>query len=280
MFQQGLSEAGYVEGRNVAIEYRWADDKSDRLPALAADLVRGQPTVIVTPGGSGTALAAKSATKTIPTVFLIGGDPVKLGLVTSLNRPGGNMTGFTVITVETVEKRLEILRELLPNADLLALLIHANNPNIETYSRDVQTAARALGRRIEIYKVASKSDFDGTFATLVQRRVGGVVVSADPIFTTQPDDLVALATRHAIPTLYPYRRFVTSGGLISYGPKLLDAVRQVGRYAGRILKGEKPTDLPVQQFTNVDLVINLKTAKALGLEVPATLLARADEVIE
>jgi putative ABC transport system substrate-binding protein len=169
---------------------------------------------------------------------------------------------------------------LLPNADLLALLIHANNPNIETYSRDVQTAARALGRRIEIYKVASKSDFDGTFATLVQRRVGGVVVSADPIFTTQPDDLVALATRHAIPTLYPYRRFVTSGGLISYGPKLLDAVRQVGRYAGRILKGEKPTDLPVQQFTNVDLVINLKTAKALGLEVPATLLARADEVIE
>jgi putative tryptophan/tyrosine transport system substrate-binding protein len=280
MFRQGLSEAAYVEGHNVAIEYRWANDDSDRLPALAADLVRAQPAVIVTAGGSGTAAAAKAATRTIPIVFLIGADPVKLGLTASLNRPGGNATGVTLITVETVQKRLEILRELVPNADAFALLVHNKNPNLETYARDVQAAARALGRRIDIYKIASGGELDDAFATLVQRSTGGVVVSADPIFTTRPDDVVAAAARHAVPTLYPFREFVTAGGLISYGPKFNDAMRQVGSYAGRILKGQKSADLPVQQFTDVDLIINLRTAKALGLTAPPTLLARANEVIE
>ena len=278
--QQGLGEAGYVEGRNVAIEYRWADDKHDRLPTLAADLVRRQPAVIITGGGSATAVAAKSATSIIPIVFLIGGDPVKLGLVSSLNRPGGNITGVTLITVETVQKRLEMLQELVPKAKSFALLIHSNNPNVEAYSRDVQSASRVLGRRIDLYKVAHENEIETVFATLAQRHTGGVIVTADPIFTSRYRTLVGMATRLGIPTMYPYREFAWSGGLISYGPNLTNTVRQVGNYAGRILKGEKPADLPVQQVTKIELVINLKTAKALGLNMPMTLLGRADEVIE
>jgi putative tryptophan/tyrosine transport system substrate-binding protein len=279
-FKEGLSQDGYVESRNVAIEYRWAEDQYERLPALAADLVRVPPTVIIAAGSTAAALVTKSATTTIPIVFHNGSDPVALGLVSSLNRPGGNITGVTVLTVETVQKRLEILRELVPTADPLALLAHANNPNIETYSRDVAAAAQALGRRIDILTVTRESEFETAFTALAQRHAGAVAITGDPIFINQRDHLVALATRYAIPAMYPYREFVPAGGLMSYGPNTRDSYRQVGMYAARILKGAKPADLPVVQATKLELVINLKTAKALGITVPLPLSGRADEIIE
>jgi putative ABC transport system substrate-binding protein len=279
-FRKGLNETGYVEGQNIAIEYRWAYDKYERVPEMAIELVRRQVNVIFTAGGSATALAAKSATAAIPVVFHHGSDPVKLGLVSSLNRPGGNITGLTIITVEMAQKRLEVLRELVPGADRLGFLVHQKNPNMDTYSREVTAAAGALGRQIEMLKLDSEGDFEPTFARLAQQRVGALAISADPIFINHREQLVAAAARHGIPAIYPYPQFVVSGGLMSYGPNQTESYRQAGIYVARILKGTKPADLPVQQFTKVELVINLKTAKALGLEVPMSLLMRVDSVIE
>jgi putative tryptophan/tyrosine transport system substrate-binding protein len=278
--KESLSQEGYLENRDVKIEYRWADNQYDRLPVLAADLVRIRPAVIIAAGSAAAALAAKSATATIPIVFQHGSDPVALGLVSSLNRPGGNVTGVTILTVEAVQKRVEILRELVPTADRLALLVNPNNPNIETYSRDVAAAAQALERRIDIVTVALESEFESAFATLVQRHIGAVAVTGDPIFVDGRDHLVALATRHAIPAMYPYREFITAGGLMSYGPNRRDSWRQVGLYTARILKGAGPADLPVVQVTKLDLIINQKTARSLGIEVPLSLLMRIDEVID
>ncbi len=280
-FRQGLSEAGYVEGRNVAIEYRWAEGEYDRLPALAAELVRRQVAVIAAGGGVAAALAAKAATTTIPIVFSGGGgDPVKLGLVASLNRPGGNVTGVSILTAALGAKRLGLLRELLPSATLIAVLINPTNPNSEIQLKDIEEAARTVGQQIFILYASNERDFDAAFAIIVERRAGALVVGADPYFNSRRDQLAGLAARHAIPAMYEQREFAVAGGLASYGTSLTDSFRQVGDYAGRILKGEKPADLPVMQPTRFELVINLKTATALRLTVPPTLLARADEVIE
>jgi putative tryptophan/tyrosine transport system substrate-binding protein len=279
-FRQGLDEAGFVESRNVAIEYRWARGEYDRLPVLAADLVRQSVTAMVattTPS----VLAAKAATMTIPIVFLTGSDPVEVGLVASLNRPGGNMTGVSNLTVETGAKQMELLHELVPAATLIALLVNPANPVLaDTLSRGLQAAARAIRQQILVVTASTESDLDTAFTTLVKRRVGALVVGNDPFFNSRPDQLVALAARHAMPAIYPYRELAVAGGLMSYGSNLADPYRLVGVYTGRILKGEKPTDLPIQQSTKVEFVINLKTAKALGLTFPITLLDRADEVIE
>jgi putative tryptophan/tyrosine transport system substrate-binding protein len=280
-FHQGLSETGYVEGRNVAIEYRWAESHQvDRLPALAADLVRRQVTVIATPGSTAAALAAKAATATIPIVFQIGTDPVELGLVASLNRPGGNLTGVTSLNAELGPKRLEVLHELVPAATVMGLLVNpTDNPNLESQLRDLQAAARTLGLpQLHVLHASTERDFDGAFAELVQLRAGGLVIGANTLFSIE--QLAELAIRHAVPAISPYRDFAAAGGLMSYGGSLPDQHRLVGNYTGRILKGEKPADLPVQQVTKVELVINMKTAKALGLTFPITLLGRADEVIE
>jgi putative ABC transport system substrate-binding protein len=282
-FHQGLKQAGYVEGQNVAVEYRWAGNEYERLTALAVELVRRQVNVIVTGSASLGVLAAKTATTTIPIVFLMGGDPVRLGLVASLNRPGGNLTGITTLNTEITPKRVEVLRELVPTTTIMAVLVNpTNNPvNVEVELRQAQAAANTLGlQTIHILQASTEPDLDGIFSTLIQQRVGGLVITADTLFSRKSVELAALASRHAMPTISPYREFVTAGGLMSYGGSVTELYRLVGVYTGRVLNGEKPADLPVQQVTKVELVINLRTAKALGLTVPSTLLARADEVIE
>jgi putative ABC transport system substrate-binding protein len=276
--RQGLNEAGLIEGQNVAIEYRWADDHQDRLPSLAADLVRRQVALIVANANS--TPAAKTATTTIPIVFVAGGDPVNNGLVASLNRPGGNVTGVTFTSSSLDAKRLQLLLELAPKAATIAVLLDPNARDFETELRDVEQAARFLGRKIVIVKAGSEREFDAAFANIVQAGARALLVSTGPFFLGRRRQLVALATRHTIPAIYYAREFVEAGGLMSYGASQTDAYRRAGIYIGRILKGEKPGDLPVQLPTKYDLIINLGTAKALGLQIPDKLLALADEVIE
>jgi putative tryptophan/tyrosine transport system substrate-binding protein len=279
-FHQGLKEAGYTDGRNVAIEYRWAEDRYGRLPALAADLVDHHVTVIAAPN-TPAALAAKAATTTIPIVFLVGGDPVAIGLVASLARPGGNLTGVTNLTAQVGSKRLELLHALVPTAITVALLVNPSSPELaEPQSQELQVAARSLGLQLHVLNASTEREIDMAFATVVQLRPGGLVIVPDPFFTNRCERLAALALRHAIPTIFHYPEFTAAGGLMSYGSNLRDLLRWSGLYTGRILKGEKPADLPVQQATKVELIINLKTARALGLEVPTSILVRADEVIE
>jgi putative ABC transport system substrate-binding protein len=280
VFHQGLAEAGYVEGQNFAIEYRWAESRYDRLPALAADLVGRGVDVIVTTGGGISARAAKNATSTVPIVFVTGTDPVSDNLVASLSRPGGNLTGVGGFNVELMPKRLELISELVPGIAEIALLVNPDNSNAERIMKDVPEAALVKGVQLHILNARSESDIDAAFGSLGQLRAGALVISADSFFNIRRDRLVALASRHAVPTIYPLREATVAGGLISYGPSLQAAFRQLGIYAGRILKGDKPADLPVQQPTTFELVINLKTAKALGLAVPQSIVARADEVIE
>jgi putative tryptophan/tyrosine transport system substrate-binding protein len=276
-FRQGLSETGYVEGQNVAIEYRWAEGHYDRLPALAADLVDRRVDVIATSAAG--ALAAKNATSTIPIVSLVG-DPVATGLYASLARPGGNLTGFSMLVAELMPKRLELLCELVPQVGVIALLVNQNNTNAERMISDVQEGGPAKGVHLHVLKAATESEIDAAFASLAQLHIGALLVGADPLFNNRREQLVALASRYAVPAIYEWRESVAAGGLISYGPSLTAAFRQVGIYVGKILKGAKPADLPVQRPTVFELVINLKTAKALGITVPQTLLERADEVIE
>ena len=277
-FRHGLNKTGFTEGRNVAIEFRWADHY-DRLPALAADLVRRQVTVIAT-SGLPAAVAAKAATATIPIVFQLASDPVKLGLVTSLNRPGGNLTGLTSLNEEMGPKRLELLHEIVPSAMIIALLMNPTSPNAETLSRDVQEVASTLRLKLHVLHASNERDFDTVFASLAQLHAGGLVAGAHVFFNSRSEQLAALALHHAVPMITPYREFAAAGGLMSYGQSIPDQYHQAGVYVGRILKGEKPADLPVQQATTIELIVNLKTATALGIEVPQTLLARADEVIE
>jgi putative ABC transport system substrate-binding protein len=275
----GLKEAGYVEGQNVAIEYRFAENHYDRLPGLAADLVRRQVAVIAANGLA--AQTAKAETATIPIVFVAGFDPVEVGLVTSLSHPGGNITGVTIQDVGLGPKRLELLHELVPSATMMAALVNPTDPTrAETILSELQTAAHTLGLQLHVLHATTDRDFDGVFASLAQLRAGGLVIGGEPFFNSRSEQLGALTSRHAVPTIYQLRQFVAAGGLMSYGGSLTDAYRLVGVYAGRILKGEKPADLPVQQATKVELIINIKTAKALGLSVPLPLLGRADEVIE
>jgi putative ABC transport system substrate-binding protein len=279
-FKQGLSETGYVEGRNVAIEYRWAEGKYDRLPALAADLVRSQVTVIAACATSAPGLAAKAATSTIPIVFQTGSDPVKDGLVASMNRPGSNVTGVSRLAVNIEPKRLELLRELSPEATVIGLLVNPTNPRSELVVKQTEEAARALGLGLHVLKVSTEGELDSVFASLVQLGVSALLVAQEPSYFRWHEQIIALAARHAIPATYGQRDYPVAGGLMSYDASGADSFRQVGVYVGRILKGEKPADLPVIQPTKFELVINLKTAKALGLTVPPSVLARADEVIE
>jgi putative ABC transport system substrate-binding protein len=277
-FLRGLKEAGYAEGQNVTVEYRWADGQYDRLPGLAADLVGRQVAVIISNGPS--ARIAKAATSTIPIVFAVGFDPVTFGLVTNLSRPDGNLTGVSILDVEIGPKRLELLHELIPNEAVMALLVNPTTPAAETIVRAVQAAARDHGLKLHVVHATTDRDFDAVFATVAQLRAGGLVIGGDPFFTSRSKQLGELTVTHKVPAIYEFREFAAAGGLISYGTSLGDAYRQVGLYTGRILKGERVSDLPVQQATKVEMVLNLKTAKALGLNIPNTLIGRADEVIE
>ena len=279
-FRHGLNETGYVEGQNVAIEYRWAQGRYDQLPSLADDLARRRVTVIVAPESSPGALVAKAATSTIPIVFHVGVDPVALGIVPSLSRPGGNITGVASLDVEVGPKRLELLHELVPSATVIALLVNPASPIAEALATNAHSAARTLGLELHVLHASAERDFDTVFANFRQLRAGGLVIGSDVFFNTQSRRLAALAVHFAVPAIYQYREFVEAGGLMSYGGSLTDPYRLIGLYTGRILKGEKPADLPVQQSTKVELIINLKTARALGLTAPITLLGRADEVIE
>jgi putative tryptophan/tyrosine transport system substrate-binding protein len=279
-FRKGLGETGHVEGRNVSIEYRWGHGESTRLPELAADLVRRAVSVIVTPGGVAAALAAKAETATIPIVFVIGVDPVQADLVVSLNRPGGNVTGITSMNSGLAAKQLGLLRQLLQRDARLAVLVNSSNPQIRFALADVQAAAAAMGHPLDIVTVTTNREITPAFKEAVQKRADAVLISPDPLFSSRPVQLATLAARHAMPAIYALREFAEAGGLISYGSNFTDMFRQAGTYVGRILKGEKPTDLPILQATKFELVINLQTAEALGLDVPATLLALADEVIE
>jgi putative ABC transport system substrate-binding protein len=280
-FRQGLKEAGFVEGQSVEIDYRWAEGQHDRLPALAAQLVQRRVAVIVAAGGTPSAVAAKAATATIPIVFGVAVDPVEIGLVASLSRPGGNVTGVANLNVEVGPKRLELLHELLPSVTVIAVLVNPASPAIaDPFVQGMQAASRTLGLQLHVLHASTERDFDTVFATLVQLRAGALVVGPDVFFNARAEQLAALTLRHAVPAIFQYRRYVAAGGLLSYGSDETDYYRLVGVYTGRILKGEKPADLPVQQATKVVLIINLKTAKALGLTVPLSLLGRADEVIE
>jgi len=279
-FIRGLNEGGFIEGRNLAIEYRWAELQYDRLPALASDLVRRQVKVIAAVGGANSGLAAKAMTSTIPIVFVSAGDPIALGLVPSLSRPAGNVTGISMITVGLAPKRLELLHELVPATSVIAMLVNPTGPYAESETNDVVASARAVGREVQILNASTVSEIDAAFPALVQRRAGALLVSGDPFFDSQRERIVELAARHAVPTIYQWREFATLGGLITYGSSIIEQYRQSGLYVAKILKGEKPLDLPVLQPTKIELVVNLKTAKALGLTVPPSLLARADEIIE
>jgi putative ABC transport system substrate-binding protein len=280
-FRRGLADTGYIEHNNVAIEYRWAEGQNERLPALVAELVRRQVSVIVVLESTNGALAAKAATQTIPIVFMQGADPVKIGLVNGLNRPGGNLTGIDLLLATVAGKRLELLLEVVPAAKSIAYLRNPTNPiYAESETREVQIAARAHGVHLLIVNASSPSEIEMAFAELVQQRADALLVSSDGTFLSHPGQIVGLAARHAVPVIYGWRQAMAVGGLMSYGTNIIDAWRQAGIYTGRILKGEKPADLPVQQVTKIDLIINLKTAKALGLVFPLTLLGRADEVIE
>ena len=277
-FRQGLKDTGYVEGQNVAIEYDWAGGQYDRLPALVADLINRQVVVIVAPADP-SALAAKAATATIPIVFFSGSDPVKLGLVADLNRPGGNVTGVSILSFTLLTKQLELICELVPTAATVAFLTNPNNSNTVGRTREMQEIARATGRQLQVVTAATEAELEPAFAA-VRRHAGALFVPPDPFFTSHREQLLALAARYAIPTSYPIREYASAGGLMSYGANLVDVYRLLGVYTGRILKGEKPADLPVQQAVKVELIINMKTAKTLGLTIPLPLLGRADEVIE
>ena len=280
-FRNGLAETGYYEGQNVSIEYTWAEGHYDRLPALAAELVRRRVDVIVAAGGSNAGTTAKAATSTIPIVVLIGGDPVELGLAASLSRPGGNVTGIAQLVVAAEQKRLELLHELVPSAKTIAYLVNPAGPNAKRQVQDAASQERALGVKLSVLRASSDGDFAAAFASIIQARIGALVIGADPFFFMQRDQLVALSMRNALPTMYFFREFAAAGGLISYGTKLVDGYHQLGVYTGKVLKGAKPADLPItQQSEKIELIINLKTAKALGLDIPLSLLTRADELIE
>ena len=279
-FRAGLGESGFFEDRNVTIEFRWAEGHYDRLAPLAADLVGRQVAVLAAPGGIAAGLAAKAATTKIPIIFLTGTDPVQFGLVTSLSRPGGNLTGVAILTNTLAPKQLELLHEVAPTATLVAFLVNPKNPIAETDTRDLQSAANTTRQQILVLHASNENEIENAFAALVQQRAGALLVQSDPFFNSRPRQIVALAARHAIPAIYQWRDFPAAGGLMSYGTVLADAYRQVGIYAGKILQGTKPSDLPVQQSVKVQLVINLTTAKALGLSFPLTVLGRADEMIE
>jgi putative tryptophan/tyrosine transport system substrate-binding protein len=280
-FRQGLAETGYVEGRNVAIEYRWAEGHYDRFPAFAADLVRRQVNVIAAPGSTPALVAAKAATTSIPIIFLTATDPVKAGFIANLSRPGSNLTGITVLSVELGPKLLELLHEVIPAANVIGLLVNpASSVVAETQSKDLQATARRLGLELEVVNASTERDFEGVFASLVQLRAGGLVIAGETLFTSESEKLASLALRNAVPAIYQFREFAAAGGLMSYGASLADAHRLVGVYTGHVLKGEKPAATPVQQSVKIELTINLKSARILGLTIPPALLARADEVIE